>query len=135
MCVSLQQFGIACRLNLQATRHKDIKVYDAGARCQLDPELPGEKTSIKIVQLVESRELIGFKFRITLHRKSYYCGLFTYSKSILLVYIVQGYLSVKKCLPREHKLNAWFSGLQILNGYIYLHYIDEETCYLCHFYR
>ena len=59
----------------------DIMVYDAEALCQSDRELPGEKTSIKIVQLVENKELKGFKCRITTHCKSYYCGLFSYSKS------------------------------------------------------
>ena len=37
----------------------DIKVYDAEASCQSDPELPGEKKTVKIVQLMENKEL-GF---------------------------------------------------------------------------
>jgi hypothetical protein len=58
-------------------------VYDAGARCKSDPELPGETTNVKIVQLVENEELRGYKCRITSHKKSYYCGLLSYSKPIL----------------------------------------------------
>ena len=39
----------------------DIMVYDAEAQCQSDPELPGEQTTVKIVQLVENKELKEFK--------------------------------------------------------------------------
>ena len=51
---------------------KDIKVFDAEARCSSDPELPGEKTTVQIVQLVEDEELRGHKCKITSHRKAYY---------------------------------------------------------------
>ena len=67
---------------IEANPVSHIQVYYVGARCQVDTELPGEKTSVKVVQLMENEELKGFKCRITSHKKSYYCGLFSYSKPI-----------------------------------------------------
>ena len=72
--------------NIQAydcSAPRDIKVFDAEARCSSDSELPGDETTVQIVQLVENEELRGYKCRITCHRKAYYCGLFSYSKPIL----------------------------------------------------
>jgi len=46
--------GYDCR---NFSNPSDIKVYDAEASCQSDPELPGEKKKVKIVQLVENKEL------------------------------------------------------------------------------
>ena len=62
----------------------DIKVYDAEAWCQSDPELPERKT-VKIAKLVVNEELKSFNCRITSHSKSYFCLLFSYSKPILSV--------------------------------------------------
>ena len=72
--------------NIQAfdcSSPREIKVFDAAARCSSDSELPGEETTVQIVQLVENEELRGHKCKITSHRKAYYCGLFSYSKPIL----------------------------------------------------
>ena len=70
-------------LSYDCSNPTDIKVCVAEARCQSNPELPGEKTTVKVVQLVENKELKGFKCRVTSHGKSYYLGLFSYNKPIL----------------------------------------------------
>ena len=56
-------------LGYDCSNPKEIKVYDAEARCRLDPELPGEQTTVKFVQLVENEELRGFKCRVTSQQK------------------------------------------------------------------
>ena len=75
-----ENFGV---VGCDCSNPSDIKVLDAGAHCQHDQEVQGERERVKILQIVNTAKLSGFKCKVKSHRKLYYCGLFSHSKPIL----------------------------------------------------
>ena len=75
-----ENFGV---VGYDCSDPSNIRVYDAGARCQQDQEIQGEPEVVKILQIVNTEKLNGFKCRVKSHKKYYYCGMFSYSKPIM----------------------------------------------------
>ena len=61
----------------------DINMYNRSAHCKYSQEVYGKKTSLQILQHVETETVNGFKCQVTVHRKLYYCWMFSYSKPII----------------------------------------------------
>ena len=61
----------------------NIKQFDAEAHCKNAPLVSGEMKKVMILQHVTNEQLSGYKCEVRAHRKSYYCGMFSYSKHIL----------------------------------------------------
>ena len=61
----------------------NIKQFDAEAHCKNAPIVSGEMKKVMILQHVTNEQLSGYKCEVRAHRKSYYCGMFSYSKPIL----------------------------------------------------
>ena len=61
----------------------NIRQFDAEAHCKNKPLVSGEMAKVKILQHVTNEQLSGYKCEVRAHRKSYYCGMFSYSKPIL----------------------------------------------------
>ena len=76
-----ENFGV---VRYDCSNPSNIKVYDSEACCQHDQEVQGEREKVKILQIVNTEKLSSFKCKVKSQRKLYYCGLFSYSKPILL---------------------------------------------------
>ena len=70
-------------LAFDCTAPTDIKVYDRNVHCKYSQEIYRVETSTHILQNVAAETMQGLKCQVTVHRKLYYCGLFSYSKPIL----------------------------------------------------
>ena len=75
-----ENFGV---VGYDCSEPTNIRVNDAGALCQHDQEVQGQPEVVKILQIVNTEKLAGFKCRVKSHKKLYYCGMFSYSKPIM----------------------------------------------------
>ena len=70
-------------LGYDCSSPRDLKIWDAATRCKDQAERKLEEKEVTVVQRITEQWLSGYKCSVKLHRKSYYCGLLSYAKTIL----------------------------------------------------